>query len=151
MLQKSIVVFDHLRMEPLQKFLIENGIHVLAELIEYEPVPLGFLVADFFYFIIGNKPGPCSQKIIPQPRNEHYGQSVDKLKLSKLGRKRNRGEYFAILCYARAYHAKLALQEIIANGSFFPKTLQVVPKKYPSIKMAILGNLGTLGSFYKTS
>ena len=147
MLQKSIVVFDHLRMEPLQKFLIENGIHVLAELIENEPVPLGFVVADFFYFIIGNKPGPCSQKIIPQPRNEHYGQSVDKLKLSKLGRKRNRGEYFAILCYARAYHAKLALQEIIENGSFFSQNTTGCPKKIPLQKNGYFRKSGDIRIF----
>ena len=80
-LQKAIVVFDHLGVKSLQKFLVKNGIHVFSELVKYEPVPLCFLATNIFDFIIGmDKSSANPQEVSSHPGNEHDGEAVDKLK-----------------------------------------------------------------------
>ena len=79
-LQKAIVILNHLGMKIIQKFLVENGIHVFAELIKNEPVSLSFLVTDIFNFIILDKSSASSQKVGSHLRDEHDGKAVHKLK-----------------------------------------------------------------------
>ena len=77
-----VVIWDGLQ-HSLVKFLHElpedHGVHVLAQLVEYEPVSQPQPPADVLHLHPPHEPGALLQDAEPQSGHHQQGQSVDRL------------------------------------------------------------------------
>ena len=79
----SFATIGHSLKHSLVKFLHElpedHGVHVLAELVEYEPVAEPHSPADVLYLHLLDQPGPGLHDAESQPGDHQQGQSVHRL------------------------------------------------------------------------
>ena len=78
-----LATIGHSLEHSLVKFLHElpedHGVHVLAKLVEDEPVPQAQSPADALHLALLHQPGPGLHDALPQPGDHHQHQPVHRL------------------------------------------------------------------------